>query len=230
MSAKSGIYAIRNSNNGKLYVGSSVNLNARRKQHFSDLRCRRHSNQHLQRAFNRYGEEAFFWEVLQELPASELLSAEKSWFESTNCCSPDSGYNMVIHPEAPTRGRKVNRQKPGPYGECHGNSKLTSEAVVKIKAMRDAGRTQKEIAEALGVSQSNVSIILLGKGWTHLGIGSYKPRKSRSGATGVYKWRDRDSWWAEIRRNGRRHHLGSFPDFASALAARKAAEEASDGI
>ena len=39
---ESGIYVIVNTNNGKIYVGSSKNVRKRRNRHFSELRrCRR---------------------------------------------------------------------------------------------------------------------------------------------------------------------------------------------
>lgn len=44
---KSGIYQIRTLVNGKIYVGSSVNLRARRNRHFSNLRRNEHPNQHM---------------------------------------------------------------------------------------------------------------------------------------------------------------------------------------
>ena len=52
---KSGIYQIRNLVNGKIYVGSSVNLETRKTPHYWELENNRHNNQHLQRAYNKYG-------------------------------------------------------------------------------------------------------------------------------------------------------------------------------
>ncbi len=44
--AASGIYAIRNVLNGKVYVGSAVNLKKRQIQHWADLVAGRHFNRH----------------------------------------------------------------------------------------------------------------------------------------------------------------------------------------
>lgn len=46
----SGIYRIINSVNGKCYVGSSIDLNRRRKEHFYHLENNSHPNIHLQNA------------------------------------------------------------------------------------------------------------------------------------------------------------------------------------
>ena len=51
-----GIYAIENLLNGKIYVGSSMNLNRRKAQHLYALRNNCHHNSHLQSAFNKHGE------------------------------------------------------------------------------------------------------------------------------------------------------------------------------
>lgn len=54
-----GIYCIENTVNGKKYIGQSVNIYTRWKQHKNDLNNDAHCNEHLQSAWNCYGEEAF---------------------------------------------------------------------------------------------------------------------------------------------------------------------------
>lgn len=51
-SEETGIYHLSNSETGELYIGSGV-LQARRIQHFSDLRNNRHCNSLLQEVYNR---------------------------------------------------------------------------------------------------------------------------------------------------------------------------------
>jgi len=48
-----GIYIIKNSENGKVYIGQSVDVEYRICNHFSKLRCNRHDNEHMQRAYNK---------------------------------------------------------------------------------------------------------------------------------------------------------------------------------
>ena len=62
---EAGVYLISNSVNGKCYVGSTIHLDQRRKEHFSRLANNKHVNAHLQNAFNKYGREAF--EVLETI-------------------------------------------------------------------------------------------------------------------------------------------------------------------
>jgi len=56
----SGIYLILWGDFQKFYVGQSVNLFARYRQHISELRKGKHSNIKLQNAFNKYGVPYFF--------------------------------------------------------------------------------------------------------------------------------------------------------------------------
>ena len=60
----SGVYLILNTKNNHKYVGSSVNLVSREKRHIQRLNNQSHANSHLQRAWNKYGEDAFGFHVL----------------------------------------------------------------------------------------------------------------------------------------------------------------------
>ena len=60
----SGIYIIINKKNGNRYVGSSVNLKKRFRDHRCYLRNDMHDNGHLQRSWNKYGEDVFEFRIL----------------------------------------------------------------------------------------------------------------------------------------------------------------------
>lgn len=68
-----GIYAITHTNSGRVYVGSSASIDRRFKEHIIQLRCGKHHNQHLQRAWNLYGKEAFVFSVLEALDSTDIL-------------------------------------------------------------------------------------------------------------------------------------------------------------
>jgi group I intron endonuclease len=73
----SGIYKITNTVNGNFYIGSSSNIRKRKEKHFRYLRKGGHENKHLQNAFNKYGEEAFIFEVIKLVEQSQLLQEEQ---------------------------------------------------------------------------------------------------------------------------------------------------------
>src|SRR5437016_10547657 len=52
---KPGVYAIINQRTQHFYVGSSVDLLKRKREHFRTLKADEHRNLYLQRAYNHYG-------------------------------------------------------------------------------------------------------------------------------------------------------------------------------
>jgi group I intron endonuclease len=94
---KSGIYAITNTTNGKVYVGSAVNIAARWRGHLSQLRRGIHHSGHLQAAWNKHGEEAFSFSILQEVKKREsLIEEENRWIASLNSSERTAGYNLCV--------------------------------------------------------------------------------------------------------------------------------------
>lgn len=74
----SGIYFIINILNDKFYIGSTINLRKRRNSHFSDLNNNKHSNKHLQNAFNLEKENFKF--VVIEYCNNDLLEQREQYY------------------------------------------------------------------------------------------------------------------------------------------------------
>jgi hypothetical protein len=90
---KGGIYRIVNLKNGDSYIGSSNNLLRRNKEHWR--LCKSGSNHSilLQKAWNKYGEESFKFEILARCPIEYLFKLEQ-WFVDNlnpkyNICKQD---------------------------------------------------------------------------------------------------------------------------------------------
>lgn len=90
MDMTSGIYEIRNTINGHRYIGSTANLKRRWRKHRSDLNKGRHHSVYLQRAWNKYGDAAFVFEILEKWNIEFLVSMEQWWM---NMLSPE--YNIA---------------------------------------------------------------------------------------------------------------------------------------
>ena len=67
------LYEIRCKEDGRFYIGASINSYKRKLEHFNDLRKNKHHNVFLQRAFNKYGEASFTYTVLEEFKEEELM-------------------------------------------------------------------------------------------------------------------------------------------------------------
>jgi hypothetical protein len=65
-----GIYKITNIVNGKIYIGSSIDIKNRWWSHKDDLEHGTHCNTHLQNAWKVYGEDSFKFEILDEMNVS----------------------------------------------------------------------------------------------------------------------------------------------------------------
>lgn len=93
---EAGVYLISNNVNGKCYVGSTVHLDQRRREHFSRLANNKHINAHLQNAYNKYGREAFDFEILETIDIDDnikdkLLKREQFWIDNLK---PE--YNVLL--------------------------------------------------------------------------------------------------------------------------------------
>ena len=94
MIIEGGIYAIINTWNGKIYVGSSYKIKRRGADHFYVLSKNKHPNKHLQAAWNNDKEEAFYFCILERvLDRAELAGKEQAWINKFKSSDPEFGYN-----------------------------------------------------------------------------------------------------------------------------------------
>lgn len=95
----SGIYQIENTINGNIYIGQTINLSKRDKQHFRKLAREEHENRHIQRAFLKYGASNFAYSIILHCETFELTRYEQ---ELVNILSPE--YNICKECVDSTRG------------------------------------------------------------------------------------------------------------------------------
>lgn len=79
--ARSGIYQIVNTTNGKRYVGSAKSFRVRWAKHLGDLRLNRHHSAYLQRSWNAHGSDKFIFEIVEFCEPSELITREQAWLD-----------------------------------------------------------------------------------------------------------------------------------------------------
>jgi len=79
-----GIYVITNMVNGKRYVGQAGSFRDRWLHHKSSLRRGVHCNRHLQSAWNKHGESAFSFGVIELVPATDeaMCAREQHWIDT----------------------------------------------------------------------------------------------------------------------------------------------------
>ena len=69
-----GIYKITNLINNQSYIGQSINIEQRIKQHF-----RNKDKIAIDNAIQKYGKENFQWEIVEECSLKELNEREQYW-------------------------------------------------------------------------------------------------------------------------------------------------------
>ncbi len=84
-----GIYKITNKINGKVYIGQSIHIEKRWKEHIFDNR----KNSLIHLAIIKYGKENFSFEVIEECNQKELNQKEQYWIKKYN--SFENGYNLT---------------------------------------------------------------------------------------------------------------------------------------
>jgi group I intron endonuclease len=144
-----GIYKIINVVNNKFYVGSTVNMSRRRARHFSELRNNRHNNKYLQAAWNKYGEKAFIFVIVNELDkGADILAAENVWLKEH--VGKDYCYNLGTDATAPHLG--LCGELSNSWGYKH-----TEEAKARIsKASKERVQTEEEKAKRRKSMQGHI--------------------------------------------------------------------------
>ena len=102
----SGIYSITNKVNHKSYWGSSNNIMCRWYRHKSSLRKNKHENQHLQNAWNKYGENNFEFKIEEELPLNKLQETEQCYLDWVFMLPKHWFYNIGRNSDSWNRGTK----------------------------------------------------------------------------------------------------------------------------
>lgn len=166
-----GIYKITCTISGKFYIGSAVNLYTRHYDHFSTLRRSKHKNIYLQRAYDKYGKDAFTFEVLELVPDRKMLTTrEQYWFDELQPFG-DRGYNIApnaisnlgkkLSPETREKirqtaiGRTPTPETREKLRQANLGKKMSPEFIEKQKARKATPETIAKI-KAWEPSQENI--------------------------------------------------------------------------
>lgn len=90
----SGVYIIKNKINNKVYIGSSIHIPKRWKEHIRHLDSNEHTNQYLQNSWNQNGKDNFEFLIAEECDIENLLIVEQKWLDTTKSYEPENGYNI----------------------------------------------------------------------------------------------------------------------------------------
>lgn len=148
----SGVYQIRNLKNGKKYIGSAVNFYKRWRVHRCHLRKGTHHNPHLQAAWDKYGEDAFVFEVLFESLKEEIIKVEQLYLDVEQ---PE--YNIC-----PTAGNCLGVKRSDEFKQkCRENNlgkKYSDDFKQQCRARRLGAKHTEEAKKNISLSKKNISV------------------------------------------------------------------------
>jgi group I intron endonuclease len=183
----SGVYEIKCTPNGKIYIGSSHNCRVRMVCHMAALRRLSHVNQKMQMSYNKYGKDAFSFRILASCPVVDLLIFEQKLIDELK-----PFFNIALFAGAPNRGRTFSESVRAKVSKSlMGNKRTlgyrhTTETLAKFKS-RKRGHSF-----AVGNIPSEETRAKLSKTST----GRVQSEKSKE-KTRVAKLK----WWADKRAN-----------------------------
>lgn len=162
-----GIYKITNNINGKVYIGQSICIEKRWKNH-KNYFGKGKEDYPLYRAFSKYGIDNFSFEVIEECEVDLLNEREIYWISFYNSNQRKFGYNQTLG------------------GSYSTPIKLTLEDAEKIiESLKNSSLSQEEIAKQFNISQRTVSGICLGESWRK--VGESYPIRAKNSQRGEFK-------------------------------------------
>lgn len=162
---KTGIYQIRNTMDGKRYVGSAArSIVSRWSNHKTRLSQGNHYAKYLQNAWSKYGSDAFVFEVLLYCDPKDCLMYEQIALdhykpEYNTCKIAGSRFGMIGKrgQQNPWYGRKHKQETITKM--TYRSAKLTLEQKQSIEVLLSQGISQAKIALQFGIVQTTVSAI-----------------------------------------------------------------------
>ena len=190
-----GIYCIENKVNGKKYIGQSVNIEERWQTHKSKLKDNKHINSYLQNSWNKNGESAFEFSIIELCDVNELNEREVYWIEFYN--SFDSGFNLTIGGDGGNTHKAYTDKQLVEYRrkqslisrnaeENNPMSKLTKQDVSQIIQQLLNGEYVTDIAKDYGVHFTTICDIKNHRTWTEMTKGIVFPNTSKCTIKGIH--------------------------------------------
>lgn len=187
------IYKIINKINGKIYIGSTNDIRKRWNNHRCNLRNNRHENSYLQQAWNKYGEDAFEFTIVEEVNNDNRIEREIHYLNETKCYERNIGYNFDKNPtdksgdknpfygkthsdEMKQKMREIALNRPQQQkdkllqsikkGEDHDRAILTWEQVREIRSKYNKiNYSYRKLGEEYGVAKTTIQAIIEKRSW-----------------------------------------------------------------
>lgn len=150
----SGIYRILNKINGNCYIGSSLNVEKRYKHHLSTLRHNSSRCSILQKAFNKYEEDNFEFQVILCCKPEYRLYYEQQLIRELN-----SQYNVFTNvSDSPLRQFTFTEQSKLKMSIAHKGKKLSEQHKHNISLANKGRVFSKESKDKIRKAKQNTTL------------------------------------------------------------------------
>ncbi len=130
-----GVYGIFNLINGKVYIGSSVNVEKRLKQHKNHLTKGNHCNPFLSNAWNKYSQNNFCFSIIEKTETRNVRGLEQYYIDILKTHSREFGYNL----------------NPNATGGNHIGNKASLESKKKMSLWQIGKKLSEETKRKIGL-------------------------------------------------------------------------------
>jgi len=152
----SGIYAITHLPSGLYYVGSSIKIAKRWREHQCALRKGTHHAPRLQKAWIKDGQESFALSVLEYVAdLNALISCEQAWIDRLRPCDPKKGFNMLPFADSP-KGRKLSAEARAKMAAANRGRVVSAETREKLRAANKGRKRSAETRARMAAAQSKI--------------------------------------------------------------------------
>ena len=225
-----GIYVIKNVEDGKLYVGKSINIEKRWKEHVRSLIAGNHRNNYLQHVYNLLGLEIFEHKIIEECEKENLNERELFYVLKFKSKVPN-GYNLtdggdgIISPSDETRERLV-KSKLGEKNPMFGKTasdetlkKMSQSMIGKNKGKHHSEETKAYLRTFVGEKASGFGKPRTEKFKEKLSkerMGTLNPSFGikRIGLSSEYYGvcfdKHHEKWRVDVVFNNKKYYIGSF--------------------
>lgn len=157
-----GVYAIQNTVNGKVYVGSSKNIEVRWRNHRHQLNANRHHSRYLQRVWNLDGADAFIFKILIICSKENLILYERiglsAWKHANYNVSQVCGTRLGVPQSEETRKkigeavRNMSDETRRKMGQAHVGLRHSEESKLKMSEIGKARVIPEETRQRMSES------------------------------------------------------------------------------
>jgi len=168
-----GVYAIIHASSGTAYIGSTgTSFRYRWDRHLQTFRGSKPFNKHLARAVAKYGEEAFYFTVLEYTSKDDAVAREQHWLDkyrsenrplynqrivAASCLGTKRNAEALANMSAARRGKPLSAEHRMALSRAHKGKTLSAEHRALLSAFMK--RNPRSMESKLGRAKLTPSIV-----------------------------------------------------------------------